>query len=137
MLAAAVKSAWQFDGFVVSDWFLAVKDTVRAANAGLDMEMPLGTHFGTALKDNRGVLPLSGNVRSVAVIGYDAGQGKVFVLDGQGPAPRAATLDAFGGLGLDLVPGRGLLAARVPPAVGTWLLLLAGHGRAWLRAVLG
>ena len=80
---------------------------------------------------------LNGPGGEVPVIGYDAGQGKVFVLDGQGPAPRAATLDAFGGLGLDLVPGRGLLAARVPPAVGTWLLLLAGHGRAWLRAVLG
>jgi beta-glucosidase len=50
LLAAALKAAWGFDGFVVSDWFLATKDTVQAANAGLDMEMPLGTHFGDALK---------------------------------------------------------------------------------------
>ncbi|MGE5136237.1 MAG: beta-glucosidase family protein [Gemmatimonadota bacterium] len=50
LLTSALKSAAQFDGFVVSDWFAAVKDTVKAANAGLDMEMPLGTHFGAALK---------------------------------------------------------------------------------------
>jgi beta-glucosidase len=50
LLSSALKAAAQFDGFVVSDWFNAVKDTVKAANAGLDMEMPLGTHFGAALK---------------------------------------------------------------------------------------
>jgi beta-glucosidase len=48
LLASALKAAWDFGGFVVSDWFDATKDTVKAANAGLDMEMPLGTHFGTA-----------------------------------------------------------------------------------------
>jgi beta-glucosidase len=50
LLASALKAAWDFDGFVVSDWFDATKDTVQAANAGLDMEMPLGTHFGDPLK---------------------------------------------------------------------------------------
>jgi beta-glucosidase len=61
LLSAALKAAAQFDGFVVSDWFDAVKDTVKAANAGLDMEMPLGTHFGDALKAAiaNGQVPLS------------------------------------------------------------------------------
>jgi len=72
----------------------------------------------------------------VPVIGYDAGEGAVFVLDGQGPAPAAATPQAFGQLGLDLVPGSGLLAACVPAAFGTWLLLLAAHGRLRLREVM-
>ena len=79
---------------------------------------------------------LNGPGGEVPVIGYDAGQGEVFVLDGQGPAPRAATLDAFAGLGLDLVPGSGLLAACVPAAFGTWMLLLAAHGRLRLREVM-
>ena len=72
------------------------------------------------------------------VIGYDAssGAGGVFVLDGQGPAPAAATVAAFGALGLDLVPGNGLLAACVPAAFGTWLLLLEQHGRLPLRSVM-
>jgi beta-glucosidase len=61
LLAAALKAAWGFDGFVVSDWFDATKDAVKAANAGLDLEMPLGTHFGDPLKQAiaDGQVPLS------------------------------------------------------------------------------
>ena len=58
------------------------------------------------------------------------------MLDGQGPAPAAATLDAFAALGLDLVPGTGLLAACVPAAFGTWMLLLERYGRLRLRDVM-
>jgi gamma-glutamyltranspeptidase / glutathione hydrolase len=79
---------------------------------------------------------LNGPGGEVPVIGYDAGEGQVFVLDGQGPAPAAATPQAFGQLGLDLVPGSGLLAACVPAAFGTWLHLLAAHGRLRLREVM-
>jgi gamma-glutamyltranspeptidase/glutathione hydrolase len=80
---------------------------------------------------------LNGPGGEVPVIGFDAAQGGgVFVLSGQGTAPAAATLDAFGALGLDLVPGTGLLAACVPAAFGTWMLLLAQHGRLRLRDVM-
>jgi gamma-glutamyltranspeptidase/glutathione hydrolase len=79
---------------------------------------------------------LNGPGGEVPVIGYDAAQGEAFVLDGQGPAPRAATLDTFAGLGLGLVPGSGLLAACVPAAFGTWMLLLAAHGQLKLREVM-
>jgi gamma-glutamyltranspeptidase / glutathione hydrolase len=79
---------------------------------------------------------LNGPGGEVPIIGYDAGRGEAFVLDGQGPAPQAATVAAFGALGLDLVPGSGLLAACVPAAFGTWMLLLAGHGRLRLREVM-
>jgi gamma-glutamyltranspeptidase/glutathione hydrolase len=79
---------------------------------------------------------LNGLGGEVPVIGFDAARGETFVLDGQGPAPAAATLTAFGDLGLDLVPGSGLLAACVPAAFGTWMLLLRDRGRLPLRAVL-
>jgi len=79
---------------------------------------------------------LNGPGGEVPVIGYDAGRGEAFVLDGQGPAPQAATVAAFGALGLDLVPGSGLLAACVPAAFGTWMLLLAERGRLRLREVM-
>jgi gamma-glutamyltranspeptidase/glutathione hydrolase len=79
---------------------------------------------------------LNGPGGEVPIIGYDAGPGEVFVLDGQGPAPQAATVTAFEALGLDLVPGSGLLAACVPAAFGTWMLLLAAHGRLRLREVM-
>ena len=79
---------------------------------------------------------LNGPGGEVPVIGFDARRGETFVLDGQGPAPAAATLDAFRALGLDLVPGTGLLPACVPAAFGTWMLLLARHGRLRLRDVM-
>src|SRR5262249_56021533 len=70
------------------------------------------------------------------VVGLGAGEGEVVVLNGQGPAPQAATIEAFGELSLDLVPGNGLLAACVPAAFGTWMLLLAAHGTLRLREVM-
>ena len=79
---------------------------------------------------------LNGPGGEVPVIGFDAAGGEVFVLDGQGPGPAAATPEAFGALGLDLVPGTGLLAACVPAAFGTWMLLLARHGSMPLREVM-
>ena len=58
------------------------------------------------------------------------------VLCGQGPAPAAATVEHFTSLGMDLVPGSGLLAAAVPGAVDAWLLLLRDHGTLSLGDVL-
>ena len=78
---------------------------------------------------------LNGPGGEVPVIGYDAAGDGVFVLDGQGVAPAAATIEAYTALGLDLVPGNGLLAAVVPAAFGTWMRLL-GHGLLPLREVM-
>ena len=65
-----------------------------------------------------------------------AGAGVPTVLSGQGPAPAGVSIEAFTDLGLDLVPGTGLLAATVPGAVGAWLTLLRDHGSLPLDAVL-
>jgi gamma-glutamyltranspeptidase / glutathione hydrolase len=64
------------------------------------------------------------------------GAGGAVVLAGQGVAPAGATIEAYGQLGLELVPGTGLLAATVPGAVATWLTLLRDHGTLPLDAVL-
>ncbi|MDT7699954.1 MAG: gamma-glutamyltranspeptidase / glutathione hydrolase [Pseudonocardiales bacterium] len=62
--------------------------------------------------------------------------GRVQVLCGQGPAPAGATIAHYTGLGLDLVPGTGPLAAAVPGAVEAWLVLLRDHGTKSLAEVL-
>src|SRR5579859_4891484 len=80
---------------------------------------------------------LNGPGGEVPVIGHDARRGETLVVCGQGTAPAAATVDAYAGLGLDLVPGSGLLAACVPGAFGGWLLLLREYGTLPLRDVLG
>jgi gamma-glutamyltranspeptidase / glutathione hydrolase len=79
---------------------------------------------------------LNGPGGEVPVIGHDARRGETFVVCGQGTAPAAATVEAYTDLGLDLVPGSGLLAATVPGAVGGWLLLLREYGTMRLRDVL-
>ena len=55
---------------------------------------------------------------------------------GQGTAPRAATIARFRTLGLDMVPGSGLLAACVPGTFETWMMLLRDFGTMRLRDVL-
>ncbi len=79
---------------------------------------------------------LNGPGGEVPVIGHDARRGETFVVCGQGTAPAAATVEAYTDLGLDLVPGSGLLAATVPGAFGGWLLLLREYGTMRLRDVL-
>src|SRR5271170_2991255 len=80
---------------------------------------------------------LNGPGGEVPVIGHDARRGETFVVCGQGTAPAAATVEAYTGLGLDLVPGSGLLAACVPGAFGAWMLMLREYGTLRLRDVLG
>jgi gamma-glutamyltranspeptidase/glutathione hydrolase len=80
---------------------------------------------------------LNGPAGDAVVLAWDAGQGRAVTVCGQGPAPAGASTAAFRDLGLDLVPGTGLLAACVPGAVGAWLRLLADHGTLPLREVLG
>lgn len=62
--------------------------------------------------------------------------GQPAVLMGQGPAPAGATIEHYRGLGLDLVPGSGALAAAIPGAVDAWLLLLRERGSWELADVL-
>ncbi len=57
------------------------------------------------------------------------------VLCGQGPAPAAATREAYAGMGLDHVPGSGPLAASVPGAFDAWMVLQRDHGTLPLRTV--
>src|ERR1700757_4896971 len=56
---------------------------------------------------------------------------------GQGVAPEAATIAKFRDLGLDLIPGTGLLAAAVPGAFGAWMRLLRDYGTMPLAEILG
>jgi gamma-glutamyltranspeptidase/glutathione hydrolase len=67
---------------------------------------------------------------------FAAPSGAVDVYCGQGPTPAAASIEHYRDLGLDLVPGTGLLAAVVPGAFGAWTLLLEREGTWSLRDVL-
>ncbi|HLI13974.1 MAG TPA: gamma-glutamyltransferase family protein [Alphaproteobacteria bacterium] len=72
----------------------------------------------------------------VPIILYSAATRRVEVICAQGPAPMGATIAHYRSLGLDLVPGTGLLAAVVPGAFEGWMTLLRDHGTMTPREVI-
>jgi gamma-glutamyltranspeptidase/glutathione hydrolase len=80
---------------------------------------------------------LNGPGGDVPVILYDVRRGKPEVICGQGPAPAGATIKHYRDeLGLDLVPGTGLLAACIPGSFDTWMTLLRDYGTMRIADVL-
>jgi gamma-glutamyltranspeptidase/glutathione hydrolase len=79
---------------------------------------------------------LNGPAGEVPAIFATAAEPAPRVLCGQGPAPAGATREHYLSLGLDLVPGSGLLAAAIPGAVDAWLMLARDHGTRRLCDVL-
>ncbi|MDP9285200.1 MAG: gamma-glutamyltransferase family protein [Actinomycetota bacterium] len=79
---------------------------------------------------------LNGPGGDLPAVFWAASRSEPLVLCAQGVAPAEATIERVRGLGHDLMPGTGLLAACVPGAVGGWLLLLEQFGTWRLGDVL-
>lgn len=79
---------------------------------------------------------LNGPLGDMPALIWPAAEGRVRVVCGQGPAPKAATIPAMKALGLDVIPGSGLLAPCVPGATDAWLLMLRDYGTISLEAAL-
>jgi gamma-glutamyltranspeptidase/glutathione hydrolase len=79
---------------------------------------------------------LNGPGGEVPILLYSARHDEVSVVAGQGPAPAAATIDHFHSLGLDAIPGTGLLPACVPGAFDAWMLLLKEFGTKSVREAM-
>jgi gamma-glutamyltranspeptidase/glutathione hydrolase len=111
-----------------------------ASTAGMAMLEEGGNAFDAAVTAGfvlQVVEPhLNGPGGEVPAIFHAAGESQPRVLCGQGVAPAAATIQHYYSLGLELVPGSGLLAATVPGAWDGWLTLLRDYGTKHLRDVL-
>src|SRR5207342_1308267 len=70
------------------------------------------------------------------VIVHDVRRGTTDVVCGQGTAPAAASIAHFRSLGLDLVPGTGLLAPCIPGSFDAFMLILRDYGTIPLADVL-
>ncbi len=79
---------------------------------------------------------LCGPGGDMPVIFSSARTRKVEVMCAQGVAPANATIAHYKSLGLDLVPGSGLLATVVPGVFDGWMTLLRDHGTMSVRDVL-
>jgi gamma-glutamyltranspeptidase/glutathione hydrolase len=79
---------------------------------------------------------LNGPGGEVPIVLWSEHDQQVSVVCGQGVTPAAATIEAFRDLGVEEIPGTGLLPATVPGAFGGWLEMLARWGTWRLRDVL-
>jgi gamma-glutamyltranspeptidase/glutathione hydrolase len=80
---------------------------------------------------------LNGPGGDLPIVLWSAERGEPLVVCGQGVAPAAASIALLRDeLGLDLVPGTGLLPACVPGAFDAWMLLLRDFGTLRLGEVL-
>ncbi len=79
---------------------------------------------------------LNGPGGEVPMLLWSKKNGRVEAVCGQGVTPAGATLAHYRGLGLDLVPGTGLLATTVPGAFGAWARVLRDYGTLPLADVL-
>ncbi|MGD9802462.1 MAG: gamma-glutamyltransferase family protein [Hyphomicrobiaceae bacterium] len=80
---------------------------------------------------------LCGPGGDVPVMVWDQRKGKPEVICGQGPAPAGATIAHYRDhLGLDMIPGTGLLAPCIPGTFETYMLVLRDYGTMRLRDVL-
>ncbi len=79
---------------------------------------------------------LNGPAGDAPIILHAAGAEGAEVICGQGPAPAGLTIAHCRALGLDLVPGTGMLAACVPGTFDALMLMLERHGTMSPRDVL-
>ncbi|WP_265288663.1 gamma-glutamyltransferase family protein [Verminephrobacter eiseniae] len=79
---------------------------------------------------------LNGPGGEVPILLWNESARQAQAICGQGVAPAGASTAAFQRLGLEQVPGIGLLPATVPGAFGAWLTMLRDHGTWSLAAVL-
>jgi gamma-glutamyltranspeptidase/glutathione hydrolase len=80
---------------------------------------------------------LCGPGGDVPVMVCRAGSVAPKVICGQGPAPAGATIAHYRGhLGLDIVPGTGLLPACIPGTFETYMMVLRDYGTLRVRDVL-
>lgn len=125
----------------VQGWYGVASATYAAASQAAMRMLELGGNaFDGAVAGGfvlQAVAPhLNGPAGDVAILIHDARTRETQSLCGQGPTPAAASLEAFRQLGLDVVPGTGLLPAVVPGAYDAWLALLAEKGTLSLATVL-
>src|SRR5260370_18121946 len=75
---------------------------------------------------------LNGPLGEAPILVWSEANLRCDMICGQGVAPAAATIGRFRQLGLDLIPGTGLLAAAVPAAFVAWMRLLRDY---WTMAL--
>jgi len=111
-----------------------------ATEAGLGVLREGGNAFDAAAATGFALTVLqphqNGIGGEVPMVVYSAADRKVWAVSGNGIAPRAATIQRYLEFGIRIIPGDGFLPALVPPAFGSWILLLRKFGTLRLSRLL-
>ncbi len=122
-----------FGGAVSAGHYLAAQAGAQVlADGGNAADAACATGFALQVLEPH----MNGPAGEVPILFYAASEERVHVISGQGTAPAAATIERMRSLGVDLIPGDGLLAATVPAALDAWCLLLERFGTMTLERVL-
>ncbi|MET0153522.1 MAG: gamma-glutamyltransferase family protein [Candidatus Binatia bacterium] len=112
-------------GMVVTEHYLSAEAGLRILHGG-------GNAFDAAIAATlaEGVLNPHMNTfgGELSALGYVAAERRVFAVNGDTVAPRAATIEWFGAHGIDLIPGVGVLAAGPPGTPHALLTTLSRFG---------
>ncbi len=120
-------------GMVAAGHYLAAAIGLRLLEQGGNA-VDAGVAAGLALSVLK---PQSNGIGGeVPILVHLAGQRRSVAVNGQGWAPRRATIARFRELGVDPIPGDGLLPAMVPAAFASWCTALLRFGTASLADVL-
>ena len=120
-------------GAVAAGHYLAAQAGMRMLQLGgnaIDAGVAMG--FALAL-----LKPHANGIGGEApILVYSADQGRAFAINGQGVAPRKASIERFRDMGIDLIPGDGFLPAVVPGLVDSYITALAVFGTLPLEEVM-
>jgi gamma-glutamyltranspeptidase/glutathione hydrolase len=120
-------------GVVAAGHYLAAEAGLRMLEQGGNA-IDAGVAMGFALAVLK---PQANGIAGEApILIYAADRRRAFAINGHGVAPRAATIERFREMGIDLIPGDGFLPAVVPAAVDSYVTALAVFGTMALEEVL-
>src|SRR5262245_38052937 len=121
-------------GMVAAGHYLAAAIGLRLLEAGGNaVDAGVATGFALSLLKPQSV----GIGGEVPILIHLAKEGRNIAVNGQGWAPRAATIDWFRKRNISLIPSDGFLPATVPAQFGAWCTALQRFGTAELKEVLG
>jgi gamma-glutamyltranspeptidase/glutathione hydrolase len=120
-------------GMVTSTHYLATVEGLQVLRDGGNAVDAAATMWFclTVLKPH-----LCGPAGEVPILLYWADEGKIIAVNGQGPAPKAATIEWFEDHGYPLIPEDGFTPAVVPGAFDAWLKVLEKYGTLSLSRVM-
>jgi len=121
-------------GMVAAGHYLAAAIGLRVLeNGGNAVDAGVAAGFALSLLKPQSV----GIGGEVPILIHLRESGRSIAINGQGWAPRAATIDWFRSRGISLIPSDGFLPATVPAQFAAWCTALQRFGTASLADVLG